>query len=405
MGGISGGSGYANNKTRFLKDNGWNVVVIDSHGLKNAPVVLDNLKPFSENRFSELFYAPSLFTLSKVKKIISKMSSLIDISSGKIAVESNSVILSLWGELLARELKARHLVYIIGEAKKIDSQELFEFYKFKYDHEEIFSIKKEMFEILFSPYMKIADAEKHFWSANCIIPPQDIDFPALETLSRADFNIVIFGRYKGFFPSMIAELCKFASVHNDKSMNLIFFGVTALDQFKSRFSQAPNLSCHFFASQAPVPKSLFQRADVVIATSGCANIAFWQGAKTISMDVVTFRPIGLMGYTTVSTATAGPDDKEEQSLSQLLEDLLVEHKYTGPCVMERKPTEKGDAYQLTFADGPAHFWSGDVRNIRRDVKIPAGILRIAFRLGIEPLVSKLRYVFLNFDRGGFLPAR
>lgn len=405
MGGVNGGSAYANNKTRFLHDNGWNVVMIDSHGLKNSPVVLDNLKQFSANRFSKLFYPPSLFSLSQVKKTLSRLIACVDKKAEQIVVESNSIILSLWGELLAKELKAQHLVYIIGETKKIDSKELFKFYKFKYEHNEIFTIKKEMFELLFSPYMRITDGEKHFWTANCVIPPLDITFPALDAIEKADYEIVVFGRYKGFFPSMIAELCHFSTLHSDKSINLIFFGVTALDQFKKQLFQTKNLRCHYFASQSPVPKSLFQRADVVIAASGCANIAFRQGAKTISMDVVSFRPIGLMGYTTVSTGTGGENDKEELSLSQWLEELLIKDHFSGPHLIEKKPSGRGSAYQLSFADGPAHLWNGDVRQIKRNVKIPSGVLKFAFHLGLEPIVSKARYFFLNFDRGGFFPIR
>lgn len=391
IGGISGGPAYANNKSQFLFNDGWNVVVIDTRSLTNKPVVLDNLKQFASNRFSELFYPPSLFSSSQVRKIISKLSARVPSSAEQIVVESNTIILSFWGELLAKELNARHLIYLLGENKKIDSQELFEFYKFKYDHNEIFSIKKEMFELLFSPYMKILDSQNHYWSANCSIPPQEVVFPALDTIEKADFNIVVFSRYKKFFPSMITELCGFAKKHRDRTIILIFFGVILMNSLRKQLEEGPNISCYYFESQTPVPKSLFRKADVVIAASGCANIAFRQGIKTISMDVVSKRPIGLIGYTTVSTTVAGKDDKEEQSLSHLLEEILVEHKFLGPCVMEKKNTGKGNNYQLIFADGPVHFWGGDVMKINRKVKISRKILKLAFLLGLEQIVSQARF--------------
>lgn len=402
IGGFSGGPAYVNNKILLLKERGWNVVVIDAHGGKNAPVVLDNLKHFEGNRFSKLFFPPSLFSLSQIRNIITKLSARVDRSAERIVVESNSIILSLWGELLAKELKARHLIYIIGENKKIDSQELFEFYKFKYDNNEIFSIKKEMFSLLFSSYMRVADAEEHYWSASCTIPPQNIDFPGLNAVESADYNIVIFSRYKRFFPLMITELCIFANYHKDKIINLIFFGVTALDSLKKELAEETNISCYYFASQVPVPKVLFRMADVVIAASGCANIAFRQGAKTISMDVVSLLPIGLMGYTTVSTCTAGDNDKEEQTLSQLLEELLVKHKFSGPCIMEKQYSDKGLSYQLTFADGPAHYWNGDVKKVKRNIKMSSTLLKFAFRLGLEPLISQFRYILFNLKSRGTL---
>lgn len=401
MGGVSGGSGYANNKSRFIQDKGWNVVVIDSYGLKGLPVVLDNLKPFAKNRFSELFYPPSLFSSPQVKNTINKLCALVDRSAEQIVVESNTVVLSLWGELFARELKAKHLVFIIGEAKKIDSLDLFDFYKFKYEHNEIFSIKKEMFELLFSPYMNISDAGNRYWSANCAIPPQEVELSSLDTIEKADFNIVVFGRYKGFFPFMINELCMFANSQRGKTINLIFFGETALDSFKKQLAAETNMNCHYFASQVPVPKSLFRLADVVIAASGCANVSFSQGAKTISMDVFSHRPIGLMGYTTISTVTASANDNEDMSLYQLLEELLVKRNFSGPCVMKRRITGRSNDYQLTFVDGPAHFWGGDVKKINRKVKFPSGILKIVFRLGLEPFVSKQRYVLMKLSKMTF----
>ena len=122
IGGISGGPIYVCNKLVYLIEQGWNVVVFDSTGLTNAKVVVRELRRFEKNRLPELFYYPSWFNKWQRDKVIKYICDKIP-NSEECIIESNSFILGAWGEILAKKLSAKHLLFSIGEhniAKTVD---------------------------------------------------------------------------------------------------------------------------------------------------------------------------------------------------------------------------------------------------------------------------------------------
>ena len=111
MGGYSGGPTYVRNKLLYLKEHGWDVIVFDSTGFANAKIQLHDLKCFENNRYQELFFNPFWLRKSRREKILSEIISKIR-NDERIVIESNTVAMSLWGELIASRIGAKHLVYI-----------------------------------------------------------------------------------------------------------------------------------------------------------------------------------------------------------------------------------------------------------------------------------------------------
>jgi hypothetical protein len=70
----------------------------------------------------------------------------------------------------------------------------------------------------------------------------------------------------------------------------------------------------------PIPRSLFQHLDAVIAGAGCASIAARENVPTIVADPGTFLSNGIMGYEIKSTLFS---EKNGKLFEESLEDVLV----------------------------------------------------------------------------------
>lgn len=361
MDGITGGPSYVNNKVKWLTDRGIETVVFDHYGsLKiNREVVLENLLPFRANRMLELFFPPSYFSKRQRNAIIENLLHIIGYDEDYV-IESNSPRLSLWGELLAKKLHAKHLLLLLGERMNIQSEDEFRYLEYKLNRRELFAIKPRTMQSLFEGYMQISNEEAQdlCFSASMGVKLEDVPMPELDDLPNADFRILSFGRYKPYFKNMIYGVVDFSRNHSTKSVNFLFMGNVALPKELERYlDSASNLFVKYIPSKRPIPKAVFEYSDVVIGTAGCANISFRSGFKTISMDVESNTPLGVMGYNTTDSIYSTNINATKYVLSDLLEDVLIEHLFDGEPVLNKAFSNKSYDYQLELINEDRKYWS------------------------------------------------
>ena len=358
--GVSGGPSYVNNKTKWLVKKGWEVVVFDHYGALNidSKIVLENLFPYKNNRMLELFFPPSYFSKRQRTKILDKLCQTIG-EAEDYAVESNSTRLALWGELLAEKLHAKHLILNVGEHLSIRSEEEYRFLDFKLNRRELFTIKPQAVQNMFKGYKDISDEEAKnlFFSASMGVKPENVPMMELNDLPDAEYKILSFGRFKPYFDNMIKGVVEFAQNHQTERVNFLIMGDVFLPPKSLKYLEsASNLLVKFISAKRPVPKAVFDYCDVVIATSGCANMSFRTGAKTISMDTVTCLPLGIMGYTTIDSVYSSNQNQTRYDVCELLEDVLVRHLYEDAPKLLRKPLGKGYEFQLKLINDDRQFW-------------------------------------------------
>lgn len=347
MGGYSGGPTYVRNKLLYLKEHGWDVIVFDSTGFANAKIQLHDLKCFENNRYQELFFNPFWLRKYRREKILSEIISKIR-NDERIVIESNTVAMSLWGELIASRIGAKHLVYILSEKLTVSDKSLYDFFKFKAERKELFSISEKAYNILLSKFEKVSDANQHYWSAAIFVPVEDVECVELEHVKKADFNIGHFGRRKGYFDEMFKGVADFANKNKDKSVNFILLGDAEIT-VEQKNTLPSNVSMYQLKARQPLPKMFFDKTDVIIATAGCARIAAMTGARVISMDVYNNTPLGVMCYNTIDCNIRSKSNEYSKSLSETLDDVLVNKLYDKEPQMEIKRGDKGYDYQMEFA--------------------------------------------------------
>ena len=392
LGGYTGGPSYVRNKKIWLEHNGWNVVAFDSTGGTNKSIDYVELLPYEKNRIKELYFHPSFFCTRIRKKVLHRVISELPQKREMVVIESNTMILAEWGELLSKALNAKHLIYLIGENEVINDDDTYEFLFYKYKHDELFSISPKAAQILFSKYFKLPDADKRYWNAMSYIAPMETPFKGLEEIPPADLTICHFGRLKNYVPYVIQELNIFAQKYKDKNINIVFFGTASVGTtLSSVLSANDNLHVYYFDSTFPIPKMLFRKVDVVIATAGCARISYLEGTKTISMNVVTNRPLGVLGYTTSQISfSKNISTRGEKRLCVILEDVLISNKYAGTPIMEIEKQDRGYDYQMSFVKDSYSFYE-KILSLPQLVTIKDYMSFIFLRCGLVNILSRYRY--------------
>ena len=343
--GITGNQRYVNNKCKLLRESGWEVIVLWNYNI--SPVQLEHVKCFDSKEFihHELKFYPSWFSEKERNRILSRLASVIGFAD-QIVIESNKLELGAWGELLANKLHCKHINFITTEGIRIRNQSTFDYCYSKLQKYEFFNINPAAVTYFFSNFGPVESPENHYWSATPGVEVVEYSFPAFDELPPADYTITHFGRYKGYFPNLISELKAFTTCHQDKHFNIFFLGNSIPQEDIMTSLNQSNVHIAFHPEVLVIPKQVFDRSDVIIATAGCASLASWYMPNVIAMDVVNMRPLGLLRRTTNDSNTAS--NNAGWSISQWLESLLIKRQ-TYP-LLETQRSPHRFAYQMEFVD-------------------------------------------------------
>lgn len=294
---VAGGPIYNANKIKFLEENGWNVIVFPTDSGK---VYIKPLEKYKEYEYSFLRFSPFIFRKKKINNFLKAMENRIP-QSDTIVIETGTDYTALWGELLAEKIGARHIVMFLDEKNNNVNRYTFEFYKFKYERNELYSISKESLLHIFSPYFTIKSPENNVWKAWCTNTVADVDSEIVDNLPDADFLIGSIGRLdKLFVPNIINAVCSFADNNKNLEFGLCLFGGAdekTLDKIVSKVKKHKNIKLYISGYIWPIPKKIFPKIDIFISGAGSARVSAEMGITTVKIDVITHSPLGFIDNT------------------------------------------------------------------------------------------------------------
>ncbi len=384
---LSGAPRYVNNKCHWLQERGWEVYVFWGYDVKN--VQLEYVIPFDNKDFiyHELLFFPCWFSNRKRNLVIKKIANRVG-NANQIVVESNKLQLGAWGEMLAERLHAKHINFVTTEKIRIHNQDTFDFCYAKLKRDEFFTINASSVQYLFSKFVKIEQPEKYYWSATPNVEVEEYNFPAFDNLPEANYTICHFGRTKGYFSYMIKQLKDFVVQHIDKTFNVFFLGdVTDVSNIRNAL-KSPNVHIAFHPAVLVVPRQVITKSDVVVATAGCANLAYRNGGKVISMDVNNKTPLGLVGYTTLDLNTNSGHYENNRSLLEWFQVLLIDKISFEQ--LENSGVSHSFEYQMQFlskSDGCYY----DITNVNEIITKHDKLWMVLCRLGLFWLVDLLYF--------------
>lgn len=326
--GLSGGQIYVYNKTRYLEKQGWDVVVVDN--ISQGKIYIPYFYKFKDNSIQELRFKPDSFRKDQREKVVDKVLKCAGYSSNytEVVIESNTIYFSLWGELIAKKIGAKHISMLI-DAFFTESMKkgCMEYFNFKLERKELAGINKNSLNQLFDGYRELKDNERYCLRAVCTNSVENVEYPKEIDKSKYDYIIGSVGRLdKPFVPQMAEEIKKFCEKNNDKKILLILIG-GAFDNKVERsvtdkFMGIPNLQLEVTGLIFPIPLDLLNLLDVNIASSGSASVTARINIKTIVVDDTSVSPLGVVGYSVRGIPYI--DYKGyDGSLCQLLEDVLL----------------------------------------------------------------------------------
>lgn len=391
--GVSGNPRYVNTKCGWLKEQGWKPLVFWS--FDKTKIELEHTKPFGEKKYlyHELNFYPSWFSRRKRNSVVDRIVKTIG-NAEEIVIESNKLPLGAWGELIAKKLGVKHIVFVTTEKLVIHNPNTFDFCYKKLQRGEFFNINPAAIKHLFSKFIDIEEPEKYYWDAITDVEFDDRPFPSFDELPEADYTITHFGRSKNYFPYMIEELKRFVNEHKDKRFNLFFLGQIINSDVLYKELGLPNVHITIQPPVVVVPKQIFTKSDIVIGTAGCALLSSNNGCKTIAMDVNRNVPLGLIHYTTLDCNTYSGKYKNEKSLSQWLESILVEKEEYARMVVDDNYHDFD--YQMRFVTPPDGLYI-DSSKVRENKTRNDKTMIFLSKIGLFSIVD---YLFFKKMYGG-----
>lgn len=331
---IGGLALYTVGKAKYLEKCGWTVYILCG-GYTTDICAVSYLNKYSGGRFPFISYSPSFLSRKQCSIALNQICKYIGISinnNEEILIESQAEILALWAELLAEKLMAKHVCFNCNESFRGTNryyEKYIDFFIFKYQRNELLGIHKDSLKKLFDGYLEIPCQDNLVFTAAEPDVVQDIPCEAIEQLELLDFNISYLGRSeKGYVPKIIEGVEEFSKVHYDKKIHFIMIGNAESRKkiIKERLGNLSNVKVTLLGDLIPIPKNIYEKIDVMIAGSGCAEISACMKVPTIVADCGNFMANGILGYNTMDSLFQNPD-VGQSSFCDALEQVLIKKEY------------------------------------------------------------------------------
>lgn len=339
---MGGAQAYVCNKVKFLRRNGYEPVVVSViHG--NQILEFDCLTM----RFEEMRFLPASFSRKKQERICQKILDATNLGEDTV-IESSTLLLAVWGELLASKVQCRHFCFSLQESYVETQNELLkQFLLHKYARGELAGIFRDSAQRMF-PGEKIVYKEIRLpaYSGNPVAKvPCD---PAILTAcDQADLVIGTVGRTdKMICRRLLQEIHRYASAHPEVRIAFVVIGGPNLSETDCQAAEAENLHILNTGYITPIPESLIKKLEVGIATSGSVKAIAQYDIPTIAADVSTGEATGVYNYDTLDALHG-----EGQDLCVLL-DRIVFGKYCQTTKKLRDSSVFQEAYNRGYEE---HF--------------------------------------------------
>lgn len=300
--GISGQPKYLENKVRYLVSEGLDVFVFSALKLKSSKLMI-NLNNCCSQLIPALMYAPGCLCKSEVDNILRSMIETINYKNdGEIYVESNSIASAEWGEMLAKKIQGKHILFDLQEKFNLSEEEI-DFLRFKLNRKELSGIAKtSVQDILKDKSIEFEDWMRIAAYCNNVVAECDDKFSAM-LWRDANLTFGSIGRLeKSCVLPLLNGIIEYCSLNSGK-YNIVMIGggkKNNVKKIRNLIGKYPNINLIITDYIYPIPRSLLQNIDIFISTAGSAGVSFYEKRPTIIVHPITGESVGIMGYTFIS---------------------------------------------------------------------------------------------------------
>ena len=329
---MGGAQMYIRNKVLYLRQNQWYVDVVVAQG---GRVQISELQEF-QFAIPELAFNIYCYSNKKKKQIVDKIVEKIkDDTAEEFVIESTCISESSWAEAVAKRLGAKHISFLLQEGNVVTNVGMQQFFIFKHHRRELAGIVDTSLITMFAPFHPIPKEDSYKLLAYCNNVEADIDSPYIRQVDAIDCDYVVgmLSRLeKPFVMPAIIDFCQYAQIHRDKKFLLLLMGSApkgsgVLEKLQLLIkARTSNISVISTGYLYPVPTKLLEKCDAFFTSAGSSQVCMYSGVPTIAYDGNDFKPIGIMGRTTMNSLFRG-ENEPPQDFSILMDQILIEQKY------------------------------------------------------------------------------
>jgi hypothetical protein len=304
--GIGGAQLYAIRRANYLIENGYAVNFLVSH-FDDSKIG----KPKEVNIYYNKYLNIPTVCLSKHiidKEVESFISNLKDFNN--LIIETFSKEACTWGELIAKNLGVKHIIYSLGEQclDQIRYKYFLDFFLFKYYRGELLGLSDCSLKIILGRHFQ----NKNNYFVNIPFDASEISSTTspqfLNKVNLNSFRIGTLSRLeKEYVIVLVEQVIKIALKYPEIKFSLLVCGegvkkgynsVDFINKYSNSNDKPRNLDFLFPGYTFPVGKDFFQSLDVFVGMGTAAVSSISQGCATICVDPRVNRSIGTFGVQT-----------------------------------------------------------------------------------------------------------
>lgn len=340
--GIGGAQLYYKNRISYLESIGYKTSIFSGISGK---VEIDYLKKYDDFIINELDYLPSSFSKDTRRKVIYRIIHEIN-TDGSFLIESVGGNPTIWAELFADVLHARHICFNVAETQSVNcSNSILDYYYFKYKRGELYGINKSSLTNLFKNRYVVPTSQEYTFSPVCTNVVEDTVMYE-NIFPKSNFNIGgIWRTNKYSFLVTMDELYRYFISNSNFNYNLIIIGSGSKDNEKligKLFSSLSNVKLFILGYLYPIPKNLLESIDVFVCTAGSTRVPAYCGRPSIAVTVDLknkLYPLGIFNYTTLNTNIP---EETGKTLSDYLNMVLIDRFCSNHDVLDKELLHHGD---------------------------------------------------------------
>lgn len=332
--GVGGAQMYGITKAKWLKEQGWEPVVVYA---LDGGIVLD-YDGIELKHCEMLLLRPGALSKRSMENTVNEVASWFA-DCGQIVFETNVIDFAYWAELFAERLGGTNFVFSLGEKPSITSKEERDFYWAKYEKGEFASITESFLDALFLKHdERYKDVILFAHEGGAVA-----DLPIADELMPYGYDCVIgvVSRLeKSFVRDAVRGIAVFAKRHPEKKIACVCIGgdgdEAAVAFVRSSLVGLGNIELSILGEFSPLPRKLLGSLDVAVAKAGCIDCCLESGTLTVKYKMDEDVPLGVVCHD-IPRNSAEAFDKS-LSLEDYLERALVDRCYAEGT--ERYPYER-----------------------------------------------------------------
>lgn len=347
IGNMGGGQMFACNKAEYMTNLGWETTICY---FTESPIIIKKMLDFKRVCVPQLGWGIQYYSSCQVNNIVKQIVAKIGLAPhDEVVVESHLCYLSLWGELIAEKLHAKHIINFFEEDIPSFSPNAVSFFEYKLKRWECVNASEHSLRRLFKSYFKeeynIFNHPTTFYCSN-VSDGNDVASDVIIPDSHS-FNILSVGRLnKPYIKVMLSELYNFTAKYGSQRFGIVFVGASPDGSIEkdilAKFSKLSNVEIYLLGYMFPIPQNVIQCANIAICTSNAVLVTHECGIPTIAVDAKDSFAIGIYGVDTVNKVF-----RKEEPLVPISE--YVEKLYKGE-IKDRLSINTKDGIEDPFID-------------------------------------------------------